>query len=83
MNILDDLFHGCALEAWLEIAEATGQWPPDSESVRRRAYELYEAALRELPRRESGGQACRTVTLVHADEPHDPGRMTHATFTAD
>ncbi|QOV92104.1 hypothetical protein [Humisphaera borealis] len=47
MNILDDLFHGCALEAWLEIAEATGQWPPDSESVRRRAYELYEAALRE------------------------------------
>lgn len=45
-DLLDDLFHGCALEAWLWTAGATGQWPPDSERTRRLAYALYEAALR-------------------------------------
>jgi hypothetical protein len=41
-DILGDLFHGCALWAWMEVAEETGQWPPDSEATRRRAYDLYE-----------------------------------------
>jgi hypothetical protein len=45
-EILDDLFHGCAFEAWLRTAEATGRWPPDSKSVRRLAYALFESTLR-------------------------------------
>ena len=40
--LLDDWFHFCALKAWLEIAAETGQWPPDSELTRLRAYDLYE-----------------------------------------
>ena len=45
-DVLDDLFHGCALEAWLRTGQASGQWPPDSEATRRLAYQLYESALR-------------------------------------
>ena len=45
-DVLDDLFHGCALEAWLRTARASGQWPPDAEATRRLAYHLYEAELR-------------------------------------
>jgi hypothetical protein len=52
-DILDDLFHGCALAAYLEVAAETGQWPPDSELTRIRAYRLYEEALagKNRPRR--------------------------------
>lgn len=46
-DILDDLFHGCALRAYLEVMAETGQFPPDSEATRRRAYDLYEQAMRE------------------------------------
>ncbi len=46
-DILDDLFHGCALRAYLEVMAETGHWPPDSEATRRRAYDHYEDALRE------------------------------------
>jgi hypothetical protein len=46
-DILDDLFHGCAWRAYLEIAAETGQFPPDSEATRQRAYQLYEQALAE------------------------------------
>ncbi len=45
-EILDDLFHGCAWQAYLEQAALTGG-PPDSEATRRRAYKLYEQALAE------------------------------------
>ena len=43
-SILDDLFHGCALAAFLEQAEAQQGWP-DCVATRRRAYRLYEDAL--------------------------------------
>jgi hypothetical protein len=46
-DILDSLFHFCALRAYLEIRAQTGQFPPDSETTRRRAYQLYEEALAE------------------------------------
>jgi hypothetical protein len=46
-DILDNPFHFCALRAYLEIAAATGQFPPDSEATRRHAYQLYEEALAE------------------------------------
>jgi hypothetical protein len=46
-DILDDLFHGSALRAYLEVWARTRQFPPDSEATRRRAYQLYEEALAE------------------------------------
>lgn len=45
-DILDDLFHACAFHAWLEQAQLQ-QGRPDSEATRRRAFALYEQALRE------------------------------------
>jgi hypothetical protein len=44
--ILDDLFHGCALTAFVEQAMAQQDWP-DSESTRQRAFKTYEDALKE------------------------------------
>lgn len=38
---LDDLFHGCALRAFVEQAERTQGWP-DPEETRRLAYQYYE-----------------------------------------
>jgi hypothetical protein len=46
-DILDDVFHGCAFQAYLEVWRETGQFPPDSEATRRLAYQLYEEALAE------------------------------------
>jgi len=45
-GILDDLFHGCALEAFIEQARIE-RAPPDAEATRRRAYRLYEEVLAE------------------------------------
>lgn len=52
-DILDDLFTGCALAAFLDQAQAERGWP-DAEATRRRAYRYYEDALadknaRKLP----------------------------------
>ncbi len=46
-DILDSPFHGSALRAFLDVWQATGQFPPDSEATRRLAYQLYEQALAE------------------------------------
>jgi hypothetical protein len=62
-DILDSLFHGCALAAYLDQAAVDGQWPPDSEATRQRAYRYYEEALAEKNRRKSDPQA------VDADQP--------------
>ncbi len=43
-DILNDLFHGCALLAFVEQATAEQGWP-SSEGTRVRAYQLYEEAL--------------------------------------
>jgi hypothetical protein len=43
-EILDDLFHGCALIAYIDQA-IEEQGPPDCERTRRRAYRYYEEAL--------------------------------------
>jgi len=44
-DILDNLFHGCALAAYLDEAAALRRWPPDSGATKRRAYRYYEEAL--------------------------------------
>jgi hypothetical protein len=45
-DILDDLFLGCALEAFVTVSRECGGWPP-SERVRQLAYRLYEKELVE------------------------------------
>ena len=51
-EILDSLFHGCALAAFLDEAAERQGWP-DSVAVRQRAYRYYEDALAEKHRRKS------------------------------
>lgn len=43
-NILDDLFHACALRAFVEQSHLCQGWP-DPEATRQLAYSLYEEAL--------------------------------------
>ncbi|MFO0901192.1 MAG: hypothetical protein U0836_27515 [Pirellulales bacterium] len=43
-ELLDDLFHGCAAAAYIDVARRQ-PGPPCSERTRQRAYELYEQAL--------------------------------------
>lgn len=54
----DDVFHGCAWAAFIEVAQQQ-QAPPDEETTRRRAFALYEEALAE---RACDGQAVRVGT---------------------
>jgi hypothetical protein len=49
-DLLDDLFHGCALRAFLEQAHADQAWP-DPEATRQRAYAYYEQELADRKRR--------------------------------
>jgi hypothetical protein len=49
-DILDDLFHACALRAFLERAHADQGWP-NPEDTRQRAYALYEEELAAGKRR--------------------------------
>jgi hypothetical protein len=47
-DIWENVFHLCALRAYLEVYAETKQLPPpDCEVTRRRAYQLYEDALAE------------------------------------
>ena len=43
-TILDDLFHGAAFAAFVEVAMATGTFPCPN-ATKYRAYDLYESAL--------------------------------------
>lgn len=43
-DILDDMFHGCAVAAFVEQATIEGGWP-NPEATRIRAYRDYEEAL--------------------------------------
>jgi hypothetical protein len=45
-DILDGLFHGCALHAFLDQAEEERGWP-SVEGTRRRAFAYYEQELAE------------------------------------
>ena len=51
-DIMDSLFHGCALAAYVDQA-IQQQGRPDSLATRQRAYAYYEAALYEKNRRKS------------------------------
>lgn len=45
-EFLSDPFHGAALMAYVEVATETGQWPPDSQTVKQRAYDYFEREKR-------------------------------------
>jgi len=45
-EFLDDLFHGCALVAYIEQARAQQDWP-NCEATRIRAFALFEEQLRK------------------------------------
>jgi hypothetical protein len=51
-DIMDGLFHGCALAAYVDQA-ALQQGRPDSVATRQRAYRYYEDALAEKNRRKT------------------------------
>lgn len=61
-DILDHPFHWAAWRAYLEVYAATKQFPPDSETTRIRAYQLYEEALAEKNRRRQPMDSSRTPT---------------------
>jgi hypothetical protein len=45
-DVLDDLFHACALQAFLTLAAERRDWPK-YEETRHLAFSLYEIALSE------------------------------------
>jgi hypothetical protein len=59
-DVLDSLFHDCALRAYMEIYAQTRQFPPDSETTRQRAFRLYEEALAEKNRHKHPQGTYRT-----------------------
>jgi|SRR5579884_2047540 len=62
-DVLDSVFHGCALKAYLEVWARTRQFPPDSETTRRLAYQYYE---QELAKKEPPQVAGRQQPLPSA-----------------
>jgi hypothetical protein len=60
-DILDGLFHGCALAAYLDQAAEEQSWPPSSEGTKQRAFRYYEDALAEKNRRKSTGPAPEAI----------------------
>ncbi len=65
-EILDGIFHGCALAAFLDQAKAEQGWP-SSEATRVRAYAYYEQALAEKNRRKSAAALDPPGRLVSYD----------------
>ena len=52
-EVLDDLFHGCAFAAFVELSiERKG--PPDMEATRERAFRYYEEELARRNRLRGG-----------------------------
>ncbi|MDX2059683.1 MAG: hypothetical protein SFV24_17865 [Gemmatimonadales bacterium] len=52
-DILDDLFHGCAFAAFVELAIERGALP-DAEATRQRAFRYYEEELARKNRLREG-----------------------------
>lgn len=74
-SILDELFHGCSLIAFLEQARAQQGWP-DREETRKRAFRLYEEALAEKNRATDRLSA-------HSSQTRDCGGVAATQLKAD
>ena len=44
-EILDSIFHGCALAAYIDQMREEQRWPPDEEATKHRANRYYEEEL--------------------------------------
>jgi hypothetical protein len=66
-DILDGLFHGCALAAFVDQAEQQRGWP-DRELTRRLAFQYYEEALaeknRRIPAPSTWSQSCPAADIT-------------------
>lgn len=67
-ELSNNLFHGCALAAFVDQASLEGGWP-DPERTRRRAYAYYEAALAAEQESEVRHRA---ATLDAVEDDHEP-----------
>jgi hypothetical protein len=63
-DILNDLFHACALQAFIAQAIAQGG-PPDQDATRKRAFRYYEEALAE----KNARQTCQQVDVPEEMQP--------------
>ena len=61
-DILDDLFHGCALAAYLDQAAEQQGWPRFRGHPHPEAYDYYEAAAASKHRRPANSGYRVTVT---------------------
>ncbi len=70
-DIFDDLFHGCALAAFVEQGHLQKAWP-DREQTRRRAFQLYEERLARTERHNRIDEARPKALPCNAtsEEPH-------------
>lgn len=70
-DIFDDLFHGCALAAFVEQSRLQ-QTCPDREQTRRRAFQLYEERLaRTQPHnRIDDARPEALPCIATSEEPH-------------
>jgi hypothetical protein len=70
-EILDGIFHGCALHAFLDQAEEERGWP-SCDATGRRAFAYFEEALAKKNAAEPAGEERRTT----ASRPRD-ARTSH------
>ena len=68
----DNPFHACAWAAYLEVWHQTGQFPPDSEATRRRAYQLYEESLAARNRPDSWRPIAQAFPAQAPPSPNPP-----------
>ncbi len=69
-DIMESLFHGCALAAYVDQA-VQQQGPPDSVATRQRAYTYYENALAEKNRRKPNDDCRVHARLIYGDGNED------------
>ena len=63
-EILDSVWHGCAVAAYCHQAAEEGRFPPDSEATKQRAFAYYEEELAKKNRaREQAGEGTRPLTV--------------------
>lgn len=53
-EFLDDIFHSCALRAYVDVATEMQTSKPHSSIVKRRAYQYYEEHKREINQQKVG-----------------------------
>ncbi len=66
-DILDSIFHGCAVAAYCHQAAEEGNWPPDSEATKQRAFRYYEE---ELAKKNRAKTLALALAPAHSSRSH-------------